>query len=416
MLSRDPSLAAQIQAEDPFLEAVKVDMLAYPRKLFYFRYLISNGEGARSLIPSYNIKKTSPGFLETLILARDFECTDPRDHILALWNLARDKTDLSFTPDYCAPYEQVYTDFTKAWIRQHGSLDILGAVEGTPQALEFYATAPSWCPNWNIPATASCLVRRDQLPTRPMASIDDQGGKLYCADGGVAQDILDKPIASFHGKVLHCTGIIVDQIKLVFDDAPDIPAGTAPKSSWRAHYWAHMIENFYRKQDSTIYDDIPRAAWAMFHGDSVAAWSPVAESGYDLNSCESNERYVCLPRLSRHVLPYAGSYARPEAWTVVDSVLRGRRPFITGNGYMGLAPAYVASSGCSAETSWLIAVLVGCSAPVLLQERNDGPYRLVGTCFVQGWMEGEWMATMMGADSPREFWEATKDTAMLVID
>jgi hypothetical protein len=145
-----------------------------------------------------------------------------------------------------------------------------------------------------------------------------------------------------------------------------------------------MIEDSYRKHDLTICDDIPRAAWATFHGDSVTAWPTVVESGYDPNLCESNERYVCLPELSRHALPYAGSHARTEAWTVLNSALRGRRPFITENGYMGLTPAYVVTSDCSAETIWSIAVLAGCSTPVLLQERDDGTYRLVGTCFVQG--------------------------------
>jgi hypothetical protein len=416
MLTRDPSLIAHMQAEHPTLELFDIKMLAYPRKLFYFRYLISNGNGGGSVFGSfYRFKKTSPGFLETLILAREYECTDPRDHILALWNLAQDKTGLIFTPDYLSPYQQVYTDFAEAWIKQHGLLDILGAVEATPQASVFYTTVPSWCPNWNLPATASCLVRNDQIPVRPMASIDDQGGRLYCADGGITQDFLESPMISFNGKALHTTGIIMDQIKFIFEDAPDIPAGTAPKSTWRALFWAHKIEEFYRKSDLATYMDVSRAVWAMFHGDSVAAWPPVAESGYEAGICEPNERYVCLPKLSRHVNRYAASYSRIEAWAVVDSVLCGRRPFITENGYMGLVPAYIAGANCSKTISCSIAVLAGCSTPVLLEEKKDETYRLLGTCFVQDWMEGEWTATIMGADSPNEFWREVKDAATLII-
>ena len=36
-----------------------------------------------------------------------------------------------------------------------------------------------------------------------------------------------------------------------------------------------------------------------------------------------------------------------------------------------------------------LAILSGCSAPVLLHENDDGTYRFIGSCFVQGWMEGE---------------------------
>jgi hypothetical protein len=96
-------------------------------------------------------------------------------------------------------------------------------------------------------------------------------------------------------------------------------------------------------------------------------------------------------------------------------VLFGRQPFITENGYMGLAPAYTAGPDCGEKSSPSIAVLAGCSTPVLLEEREDGTYRLLGTCFVQDWMDGEWIVAMMGADSPGDFWEEVKDAATIVI-
>jgi hypothetical protein len=416
MLTRDPSLAGQMLAADPSLGNVSINMLAYPRKLFYFRYLVSKGSGGGSLAAVYAIKKTSPGFLETLILARDFECTDPRDHIFSLWNLAHDKTGLQFVPNYNTSYEENYAEFARAWIMQHGALDILGAVEvDSQQHSDFYRQVPSWCPNWNVPATASCLVRKDHLPTRFMSIMNDLSGKLYSADGSMTQDLFDSPILSFEGKALHCTGVVIDQIKSIFEDAPDIPAGTAPKSHWRAHYWAHAMEEYYQKQDAATYDDPLRAIWAMFHGDSVAAWPSIAESGYAPDICEPNERYVCLPKLSRHVDVYGNSYSRTEAWNAVDSVLRGRRPFVTENGYMGLAPAYLANVEPENVASLSLAVVAGCSVPLVLQEREDGTYGLVGTCFVQGWMDGEWMETMMGAEDARDFWVAIQDGAKLVI-
>lgn len=419
MLTRDPSLAAHIQDADSTIGLLDTRFLAYARKIYYFRYLMSNGFAGGSFLGGLWNKfgETSPGFLDALVLARDFESTDPRDRIYALWNLARDKTGLDFKPEYSKSYEQVYTVFTRAWAFQHGSLDILGAVEVTKESSAFYESAPSWCPNWDVPAIAGSLIRKDYLPTRYMSVIGDQSGKLYSADG-IAEAAGSTPFF-FEGNALHCTGLIIDQIKFMFGDAPDIPAGTAMKSTWRFHYWEDRIKT-HDWYGIHTYDDPERAACAMFHGDSIEAWPTVADSGYDPDDCIRNERYVCLPEASRHVSKYANSYDRTEAWYVVNTVLRGRRPFVTDNGYMGLAPAYIAEENEKNidgwnTASWQLAIVAGCSVPLLLREREDGTYELFGTCFVQGWMDGEWMETMMGADNAKEFWEAIGDGAKLVI-
>jgi hypothetical protein len=409
-----------MQTVDPSLPHIDVDMLAYPRKLFYFRYLLSSGGG--HALPFYQIKHTSPEFLETLILTRDFECTDARDHIFALWSLAQDKKGLDSKPDYSKPYEQIYEEFTQAWIKQHGTLDILGAVEATVQSNDFYTKAPSWCTNWNLPATASCLVRKDYIPARPMSAIPDQGGNLYSASGdNLTPESFPSPLFTFRDHALHCRGLVIDQLKFSFPDAPDIPAGSAPKSTWRFHYWTDAIVRYYRSNALTTYADALRAAWAMFHGDNVAAWPPFAESGYPSHSNKSRERYVCLPSRARHVSRYADSYSRSKAWGVVKTVLRGRRPFVTENGYMGLAPTYVCDwvddlgKGSGGDVIWHVAVVAGCSVPLLLQDMGDGSWRLVGSCFVQGWMDGEWIGDIMGVDNAMDFWEAMGDDAQLVI-
>ncbi|KAF1912728.1 hypothetical protein BDU57DRAFT_558983 [Ampelomyces quisqualis] len=377
MITRDPSLVGQMQAADSSLH-VDVDMIAYPRKLFYFRYLVSKGQGGGSFLRFYSIKDRSPSFLDALVLSRDFQCTDPWDHIFALWDLAQDRDGLDFVPSYEKPYEEVYKDFTEAWIKQHGILDIIGAAEfPSPRSFAFYLEAPSWCPDWNTPATTSCLVRREAIPIMFMSALQDLTGKLYSADGDINQAAFDRPIFSFEGMFLCCTGIIIDRIDQIFKDAPDIP-GSASKSHWRAIYWAQEMENL----GFSTYEDPARAAWAMFHGDSIAAWPPIEET---------------------------------EAWTVVSRVLRGRRPFISEDGHMGLAPAYLAKPERGETTSMSIAVVAGCSVPLILQDLENGTYRLLGTCFVQGWMDGEWLNTMMGAESPKEFWHAMIDGAKLLI-
>jgi hypothetical protein len=204
MLTRDPAFINLIVNSDKSLTTLDVSALAYARKIFYFRYLISGGLGGGSMLGLfYQICTSSPGFLDALMLARDLECTDPRDRIYGLWNLAQDKSGLDLTPGYSKSYEQVYLDFVKAWSLQHKSLDILGAVEATYRSLPFYQTAPSWCPNWNVPSTASSLLRKDYLPARFMSAMQDQSGKLYAADGTANHATLDSPL--FHSKKMPFT-------------------------------------------------------------------------------------------------------------------------------------------------------------------------------------------------------------------
>lgn len=67
-------MAGQILSADPSLEGVDVDLLTFPRKLFWFRHLMSRGADRETLFIPCQINETSPGFLEALVLARDFEC------------------------------------------------------------------------------------------------------------------------------------------------------------------------------------------------------------------------------------------------------------------------------------------------------------------------------------------------------
>jgi hypothetical protein len=57
-----------------------------------------------------------------------------------------------------------------------------------------------------------------------------------------------------------------------------------------------------------------------------------------------------------------------------------------------------------------MAILATCSVPVLLQElpERPGTFKLRGTCFVQGWMDGEMLANYMDVETPQEFWAAVE--------
>lgn len=412
MLHYDPSLKGQIESADPSIGDLDIDQLAFPRKLFYFRHLISNAQSHDGMgLQFVQIPNTSPGFLETLILARDFESTDPRDKIYALWNLARGKDGLDFRVDYSKPIEKVYHDFALAWINQQQSLDIFGAVEATPESADFYSTAPSWSPNWNVRAQSSCLVRKEVIPTIMMLAIQALDGKLYSTDGGMERDTFETPLFHFEGPTLHATALILEQINLVLSDPPEIPSDMLfppcdPLSYHKFQHWTKDLESHFQENDIETYPDPLRAAVAMFHGDVPSTWPPRDETPENCDESLPWERYVALPNTARHFRLYADSYDRTTAWDAVKTVLRGRRPFVSENGYMGLMPDYLHKElGAEGKGCLCLAIVATCSVPVILRERDDGSYRLLGTAFVQGWMEGEVFSTMLGVGKPRELWE-----------
>lgn len=116
MLKRDPTLPGHMMEADSSLEDVEVKDLAFARKIFYFRHLTSRAD-APFLLHWFDVPADSPGFLQCLLLTRDFQATEPKDKLFALWNVAKDKktgAGLEYSMDYSKPLEAVYADFAAA--------------------------------------------------------------------------------------------------------------------------------------------------------------------------------------------------------------------------------------------------------------------------------------------------------------
>ncbi|KIW80289.1 hypothetical protein Z517_06904 [Fonsecaea pedrosoi CBS 271.37] len=429
MISRDPDLPQKMKDATPDLRDVDRAQLLYIRKLLYFRHLhIGRNRGG---FITHGIRDTAPGYLESAILARDFEATIPHDKLFALWNVARDRTGLAFKADYSRAYEDTYMDFTKAWCTHSGSLDMIAASEFTKPVDQhgFYSKAPSWCPDWSTSSLSSSLVRRERFRPLRMSMQDDIDGRVYCTDGGVYQEPGKNKYFEFDGNTLHCMGIILDKVDGVVTSPIDgVPVEAAIPGL------VGFCKDFFAKNNITSYDDAAQAAIAMVHGDCVASW-PKTEDGSKMPRDEDfwTAPYACIPfkpRLnrdqdpnrSRHVPWWGANYSRLEAWDVVRTIMRGRNLFISEKGYMGLLPSYVGKG--KGEGAYddhngplHLAILATCSVPVLLGEHPEiaGAYRLLGTCFVQGWMEGEVLKDQMGCDQPSEFWDATAGAEKLRI-
>lgn len=420
MLRRDPELTEQIVTATPGLDKISDFELTYVRKLFYFRHLLSKGADAGPLSTMggwLKMKNNSPGFLEAATLARDFEATDGHDKIFALWDLAQDKEDMDFTMSYAESIPRTFVDFTKAWIHQHASLDIIAAAEPFNDSNEFYKTVPTWTSDWTTRSSTSSLLRRESIPKKRMRFMRDLSGTLYSTDGAVKNGDFDKPLFELDDSTIHATGVVIDRLAGFFtlDNTSQI-TGKELTVYERFYTIVHAFCEHYKTSEVCPYADPRQAAVAMLHGDVPSAWSP---RNKDTKHDEDEQMgYVCDPTKSRHVEPYAGSYSGIDAWDTVDAVLRGRALGITQKGYMFLLPQQPPQDSEDESGDgppWLLAIVATCSTPVLLRQYEDGFHRLGGSVFVQGWMEGEVFADAMGAASPKEFWASKLDDEKLMI-
>ncbi|KXJ96461.1 hypothetical protein Micbo1qcDRAFT_199273 [Microdochium bolleyi] len=276
----------------------------------------------------------------------------------------------------------------------------------------FYGSAPSWCPDWTVSASASCLICREHIPTLPVAVIDSLDGPLYSVDGGL--------------------GAVKE---------PLTPAKASPLCF-------SINGNNLNPGESGPYSEAFQAAKAMFRGDVPAAWPRDPERPAQLPQPPDNDPYFCDVGRSRFVT-------------------QGRRPCISAGGYTALMPEWVLATDDAREPEQhekgaepsgrtvgigqdrtreglVLAILAGCSVPIILEEvqeqvaqqqdggtggqhvrsRADGVeagdaeryYKFRGTAFVQGWMEGEVLVGKGGCATAREFWDGDwEDKRMLRI-
>jgi hypothetical protein len=397
ILHSDSSMPRKMMEADPDLKSVSFRDMSFVRRLFYIRHIQARGKESMSLY-EFNtdfleIGEHSPGILDLVVMARDFEATSPYDKVFAVWNLANDTENMKFKMDYTRSLSDTWFDFAITVAKGNGRLDIICAAE---PVVGRDLDIPSWCPDWSTPSTVSSLIRLEEIPNVMMYIVKNRGGPVYHAAG--KGDL--KPRFEFDGRTLKCAGIIADRVRVVGPYEPDL--------SNRKDYteWLNIVCNEFaveNEDDSNMsQNETLSAFWSMLAGDVSGVWGMEESSPTNLpdgtsstvfhNVCFKPEE--CRLRLNNTTLD------------VHSIVTRGRRLIVSENGLMGLAPHYVEIGQC-------LAVLNGCSVPVLLHENEDGTYRFVGSCFVQGWMEGE--ALNDYGETLDEAWEAFDLSGRLTI-
>lgn len=102
---------------------------------------------------NYISNESNSHFAYLLGCQRLKECCDARDKVYSILSMASSNLQEALVPDYSRSARWIYTAAVRAYVSIYKDLDILAySMHGISS--EKY---PSWCPDWNMPRTGTCL-------------------------------------------------------------------------------------------------------------------------------------------------------------------------------------------------------------------------------------------------------------------
>jgi len=359
---------------------------------------------------------TALDIFSTIQISRSVDATDPRDKIYGLLALMPDDLTQHIHPDYTAPVASVYASFTQQTITLAKSLNILQMV--TPHT-DNTLSLPSWIPDFTSPqrlCSLGSIPHTASGTTTPKVTFSKS--PTNTTDTAVISDAIS------------ITGFIADTIQgLGCQWANGWPASTchpAPASNQSNPYgsfagarealWKTMVANrsvytMALEEDYSLLLSVPAIDRAKGMGTDALGGSEdlqdLANShllGYCVRAFAGNAEFTVA---GRKISEYF------DAELDVDRVVKGlpelrhalgardrinlyRRMFTTEKGFVGIGMEEVRAGD-------VVAVLWGCSVPVVLREEK-GRWVVVGESYVHGLMEGEGLGMLeRGEVTEREF-------------
>lgn len=208
------------------------------------------------------------------------------------------------------------------------------------------------------------------------------------------------------------SGFIVDKIRAVGVESPSAMPHDVniPKDSVGPKFSAHPDINL--QQWATLRPQIPIQDWAKLPGMKALTLDENGMPGRMFyRALTGNRRKLGgkIGHLTDEMIEQARVYYNSEepdkrcAWNVHESVevmLQNKRKFATTNTSLGFVPT-------DAQVGDSIAILEGCSVPVVIREGHHRPrpdfvtWQLIGECYIEGLMEGEFIEKLA---SQNEVW------------
>jgi hypothetical protein len=338
--------------------------------------------------------------LASLAFGRELDATNPRDKVYGLLGLS---TEARIVPDYSKPVRNLYIEAASEYLRLEGLTRTLNLVRKS----RFNGhNLPSWVPDWSVNTTD--LPMRNPEPSRNDVVQSDMG---------------------FHAKksILRATGSCLSKVLYLQDlTGPSTNTTSSCVTAWK------FIKRFLAEQDAEMYvTGIPPLQAVMrllieerdllddnsrlqISSDSFLAISAIFVSALLTVACEDDnlnfdetchevlpglglelgeafaislsqrllgQRSPVGPWKTAHEAFYDNTSAVHTLTRRFDILLTDNRIFQTSTGHIGIGPDTI-------EAGDMLYVLKGCNMPIILRSVNSY-YEVVGTCHVQGLMDGE---------------------------
>lgn len=288
-----------------------------------------------------------------LEIARSVSCSDPRDKIFAVLSLAREHDTGGLDPDYSKPAEAVFQDLVLHFTSNLQSLDILAQCELRDDTGGM--KLPTWVPDWTVPR----LSNRVEFATSCLYSeprVRYENGTVLAASGvhvAVIESVQTLPQPASPGNDVSGEEV-EDAIRTLI----------VPKvGSWSISERDAMVIPLCRTLCCNVFMD---------------SYSPPAWNFASFEGCRKyTHRIIDTTRGT-------ALEASPEEQPFVDQVrsrIKGRSFFTTVDGYIGLAPI-------ATKPGDEVCILLGCRTPLVLRPSGDGLHKVVGDCYIDGFMDG----------------------------
>ena len=280
-------------------------------------------------------------------------CSDPRDKIFAVLSLASEEETWNLNPDYSKPTEAVYQDLVLHCTSNIQSLTILSNCELLDDAGGM--RLPTWVPDWTVPRltetipdSASCRKSKPRVRYQDGTVLVATG--VYVAVVERVESILQPASSDDH----FVDGKVEDAIRALI----------VPK-----------IESLSLSERDATLVSLCRTLCCNLFADS---YSP-PDSFYA--SFEACRKYIYRMIDTTQGTALEASRERDVYIAQVRFSIRGRPLLTTDDGHIGLAPI-------AAKPGDKVCVLLGCQTPLILRPCGDGYYKVVGECYIDGFMDG----------------------------
>ena len=293
------------------------------------------------LVNLCNYRQSPSRLRDLLYRTRYAQCSDERDRVYAILNLSRDFSRIE--PDYSKTTRDVFKSVVLAYTSRK-DLIVLSQCEMRENNEK---GVPSWVPDWTMAKES----RRLDL--------------VRACSGTVAQARCDKE------NVLVVSGCLIDTVDVI----QQIPPPTSRLSTEEMRKIVRNIVRVNAENDTcaasdSMIDSVCRTLCCNRFAERHLHHVP------ELPDTQESRKYVRDLMKSRKLVEY-------DKYTFqVYNNVKKRASFRTRNGHIGIGPQSIRAGDQAC-------ILLGCLALLILRPNDAQTYKVVGECYIDGFMEGE---------------------------